>query len=81
MGAKVCDLRLDILQVRAGHDPDLRTRPLALVGKFEKCPHLHDGKAERPGATDEGEAPEVRAMYRRWPAGLLAGVGSNPAFS
>jgi hypothetical protein len=33
-GAKVCDLRLDPLQVRAGHDSDLCTRPLALVGKF-----------------------------------------------
>jgi len=52
---------LDILQIRSGHDPDLSTRPFALISRLEKLPDFLDGKAKRPGAADEGQALEVRA--------------------
>src|SRR5229473_7190910 len=60
-GSKVRDFGLDILQVRTGHDPDLGTRPFALISELEKLSDFLDGKAERPGAADEREALEVRA--------------------
>jgi hypothetical protein len=49
-GSKVRDFGFDILQVHAGHDPDLGARPFAFIGELEELPDLFDGKAERPGA-------------------------------
>ena len=60
-GLKVRDLGLDILQVHTGDDPDLGARPFSFISELEKRPDFLDGKAERPGASDEREAPEVRA--------------------
>src|SRR5882762_3014366 len=60
-GSKVRDFGLDILQVRTGHDPDLGARAFALISELEKLPDFFDGKPERPGAADEGEALEMRA--------------------
>src|SRR2546426_12267913 len=60
-GSEVRDFGLDILQVRTGHDPDLDARPFALISELEKLPDFLDGKAERPGTADEGEALDVRA--------------------
>jgi hypothetical protein len=71
--SEVRDLGLDVLQVHPGHDPDLGTRLFALISELEKSPDLFDGKAEPPGAADEGEALEVRAalssIARRTPRG------------
>jgi len=66
---------LDILQVRTGHDPDLGTRPLALISELEKLPDFLDGKAKRPGAADEGEALEVRAAVSSIARGTPHGDG------
>ena len=59
--SKVRDFGLDIFEMQAGHNPDLGTRPFALISKLEKRPDFLDGEAERPAAADERETPEVRA--------------------
>src|SRR5216683_3688086 len=74
-GSKVRDFGLDIRQVRTGHDPDLGTRPLALISELEKRPHFLDRKAERPRAADEGQALEVRGAVSPITCGTPRGNG------
>jgi len=51
--SEIRDLGLDIIQVRAGHDPNLGTRSLALIGELEELPDLVNGEPERAGAADK----------------------------
>ena len=74
-GSKVRDFGLDIFEVQAGHNPDLGARPSALISELEKRPDFLDGKAERPGAADEGEALEVSAAVSSIPRGTPRGDG------
>jgi hypothetical protein len=57
--SEIRNLGPDIFQVRAGHDPDLGTRALALIGEREELPDLVDGEAERSGAADKGQPLEM----------------------
>ena len=80
-GSEVRDLGLHILQVHTGHDPDLSTGPFALISELEKRPDFLDGKAERPGASDERETPEVSAAVSPVARGTPRGDSRSPAFS
>jgi hypothetical protein len=45
--------------VRAGHDPDLGTGTLALIGEGEELPDFVDGEAEPSGAADKRQPLEL----------------------
>src|SRR5712691_446040 len=64
--------------MRAGHDPHLRARTLALVGQLEECPDLVDGEAERAGTADEGQSLEMVRPVQPITAGASRGRGQEP---
>jgi hypothetical protein len=75
--SEIRDLGLHIFQVRAGHDPDLSTGALALIGKGEELPDFVDGKAERAGAADKRQPLEVVLVIESVACGTSRGGGQE----
>ena len=61
--------------MRAGHDPDLSTGALALIGECEELPDFVDGEAEHSGATDKRQPLEVVLAIESVAPGTSRGGG------